>query len=80
MSQIFLKVDCLSKVVSIRVPEWVDEKKLREIINRALAEISPRIMSIDKLREVLGVEELEEEISDDVYVREKEKERVKWLY
>jgi len=70
----------LSKVVTIRVPEWVDEKKLREIINRALAEISPRIMSIDKLREVLGVEELEEEISDDVYVREKEKERVKWLY
>ena len=70
----------MSKVVTIRVPEWVDEKKLREIINRALAEISPRIMSIDKLREVLGVEELEEEISDDVYVREKEKERVKWLY
>ncbi|NJE09186.1 hypothetical protein E3E31_11760 [Thermococcus sp. M39] len=70
----------MSKVVTIRVPEWVDEKKLREIINRALAEISPRIMSIDKLREILGVEELEEEISDDVYVREKEKERVKWLY
>jgi len=70
----------LSKIVTIRVPEWVDEKKLREIINRALAEISPRIMSIDKLREILGVEELEEEISDDVYVREKEKERIKWLY
>ena len=70
----------MSKIVTIRIPEWVDEKKLREIINRALAEISPRIMSIDKLREVLGVEELEEEISDDVYVREKEKERVKWLY
>ena len=70
----------MSKVVTIRVPEWVDEKKLREIINKALAEISPRIMSIDKLREVLGVEELEEEISDDVYVREKEKERIKWLY
>ncbi len=33
-----MKVDCLSKVVSIRVPEWVDEKKLREIINKALAE------------------------------------------
>ena len=70
----------MSKVVTIRVPEWVDEKKLREIINKALAEISPRIMSIDKLREVLGVEELEEEISDDVYIREKEKERIKWLY
>ena len=52
MSQIFLKEDCLSKVVTIRVPEWVDEKKLREIINRALGEISPRIMSIDKLREI----------------------------
>jgi len=75
-----LEVDCLSKVVTIRVPEWVDEKKLREIINRALGEISPRIMSIDRLREILGVEELEEEISDDVYVREKEKERIKWLY
>jgi len=24
----------LSKVVTIRVPEWVDEKKLREIINK----------------------------------------------
>jgi len=70
----------LSKVVTIRVPEWVDEEKLREIINMALAEISPRIMSINKLREILGVEEVEEEISDDVYVREKEKERVKWLY
>jgi len=73
-------VGCLSKVVTIRVPEWVDEEKLREIINMALAEISPRIMSINKLREILGVEEVEEEISDDVYVREKEKERVKWLY
>ncbi|HII61005.1 hypothetical protein [Pyrococcus horikoshii] len=70
----------MSKVVTIRVPEWVDEEKLREIINMALAEISPRIMSINKLREILGVEEVEEEISDDVYVREKEKERVKWLY
>ena len=70
----------MSKVVTIRVPEWVDEKKLREIINKALAEISPRIMSIDKLREILGVEELEEEISEDVYIREKEKERIKWLY
>ena len=28
----------MSKVVTIRVPEWVDEKKLREIINKALAE------------------------------------------
>ena len=70
----------MSKVVTIRVPEWVDEKKLREIINKALAEISPRIMSIDKLREILGVEELEEEISEDVYIREKEKGRIKWLY
>jgi len=33
-----LKVDCLSKVVTIRVPEWVDEKKLREIISKALVE------------------------------------------
>jgi len=70
----------LGKVITITVPEWVDEKRLREIINRALAEISPRIMSIDKLREILGVKELKEEISDDVYVREKEKERVKWSY
>lgn len=71
---------CLGKVITITVPEWIDEKRFREIINRALAEISPRIMSIDRLREILGVKELKEEISDDVYVREKEKERVKWSY
>ncbi|AMM54029.1 hypothetical protein TQ32_05745 [Pyrococcus kukulkanii] len=72
----------LSKVITIEVPDWVDEKKLKEAINRALAEISPKVMSIDKLREMLGIteDELEDEISHDFYVRNKEKERIKWLY
>ncbi|RLF88341.1 hypothetical protein DRN82_06490 [Thermococci archaeon] len=72
----------LSKVITIEVPDWVDEKKLKEVINRALAEISPKVMSIDKLREMLGIteDELEDEILQDFYVRNKEKERIKWLY
>lgn len=32
-------------------------------------------MHIDKLREILNVKELEEDISEEVYVREKERER-----
>ncbi|MFA4700342.1 hypothetical protein [Pyrococcus kukulkanii] len=72
----------LSKVITIEVPDWVDEKKLKEAINRALAEISPKVMSIDKLREMLGIteDELEDEILHDFYVRDKERERIKWLY
>ena len=72
----------MSKVITIEVPDWVDEKKLKEVINRALAEISPKVMSIDKLREMLGIteDELEDEILQDFYVRNKEKERIKWLY
>jgi len=75
-------VSLLSKVITIEVPDWVDEKKLKEVINRALAEISPKVMSIDKLREMLGIteDELEDEILQDFYVRNKEKERIKWLY
>ncbi|MFA4647423.1 hypothetical protein P8X24_09275 [Pyrococcus kukulkanii] len=72
----------MSKVITIEVPDWVDEKKLKEVINRALAEISPKVMSINKLREMLGIteDELEDEILQDFYVRNKEKERIKWLY
>ena len=72
----------MSKVITIEVPDWVNEKKLKEVINRALAEISPKVMSIDKLREMLGIteDELEDEILQDFYVRNKEKERIKWLY
>ncbi|WP_048146899.1 hypothetical protein [Pyrococcus abyssi] len=70
----------MSKVITIEVPEWVDEERLKTILNKVLMELSPKVMPVDKLREMLGVVELEEEITDHTYVREKEKERIKWLY
>ncbi|MFO7967392.1 MAG: hypothetical protein R6U44_07315 [Archaeoglobaceae archaeon] len=43
----------------------------KRALNKALLELSPKKMHIDKLREILNVEELEEDISEEVYVREK---------
>lgn len=66
--------------VTIKVPDWVDEEKLKEGFNRALLELSPKKMPIDRLREILEVKELEEDITEENYVREKEKEKIRWLY
>ncbi len=70
----------MTRTVSVKVPEWVDEKKFKEALNKALLELPPKKMHIDKLREILNVKELEEDISEKFYVREKEKDRLKWLY
>lgn len=70
----------MAHTVSVKVPEWVDEKKFKEALNKALLELSPKKMHIDRLREILNVKEVEEDISEGIYVREKEKDRLKWLY
>jgi hypothetical protein len=72
----------MGKVITISVPDWVDEKKFREAFLRALVESSPEEMSIDELRKLLGISKTEESIeipSGVEKIREKDKGRLKWL-
>ncbi|ASJ08391.1 hypothetical protein A3L11_03750 [Thermococcus siculi] len=72
----------MGKVITISVPDWVDEKKFREALLRALVESSPNEMSIDELRKLLGISKTEEsiEISSEIEkIREKDRGRLKWL-
>ncbi len=72
----------MGKVITISVPEWVDEKKFKDAFIRALIESSPEKISIDELRRLLGISETEEEIevSPEIEkIREKDRRRLKWL-
>ena len=68
------------KAISIKleVPEWIDEEKFAEKLKRIAEKIVyPEKLSAEEVREIFGT--FEEEI-EPVNVREKEKERIKWLY
>jgi hypothetical protein len=70
----------MGKVITISVPDWVDERKFREAFLRALMESSPEEMSIDELRKLLGISKTEEsiEIPKEIEkIREKDKGRLK---
>ena len=77
-----IKVDTV-KTITIEVPDWIDEKKLREAITKAISEVlSRKEMTIDEIRKILGIrpENLTEELEviDVKKLREKEKDRLKW--
>ncbi len=63
----------MTHTISVKVPDWADKKKFKEALNKALLELSPKKMHIDKLREILNIEELEEDISEEFYVRERQR-------
>ncbi|ASJ01590.1 hypothetical protein [Thermococcus gorgonarius] len=72
----------MSKIVTISVPDWVNEKKFKEAFMRALLESTPESMSADEVRRLLGIKEVEEEIDvpkELEWIREKDRERLKWL-
>ena len=72
----------MGKVITISVPEWVDEKKFKDAFIRALIESSPEKISIEELRKVLGISETGEEVEippEIENIREKERRRLKWL-
>ncbi len=72
----------MGKVITISVPEWVDEKKFKDAFIRALIESSPGKMSVDELRELIGMSETGEEIEVPQKIeniREKDRRRLKWL-
>ena len=70
------------KTITIEVPDWIDEEKLREAITKAINEVlSRKEMTIKEMRKILGIkpEDLTEELEIiDVELREKEKGRLKW--
>ena len=71
----------MTKTITIEIPEWVDEEKLRKAISEAISQaLSPKEVSIEELRRILKIkpEELKEELEIDVDIeklREKEKKR-----
>ncbi|NJF25032.1 hypothetical protein [Thermococcus sp. Bubb.Bath] len=52
----------MGKVITVSVPDWVDEKKFREAFLWALLESSPEKVSVDELRELIGISETEESV------------------
>ncbi len=70
----------MGKIITVSVPEWVDEKKFREALKKALLESSPSKMSVEEIRKILGVTELREDVEVSEDVRKKEKRRLEWLY
>jgi len=68
--------------VKIEVPDWVDERVLEKMIRRALREVvPPSELSADEAKEIFGVieEGMNIKAEDALKLREKEKERLKWL-
>jgi len=69
--------------VKVRAPDWVDEKALERVIRRALRQvIPPPELSAEEVEETFGVmkEDVNIKIEDISRLREKEKERLRWLY
>lgn len=52
----------MGKVITISVPDWVDEKKFKEAFMRALLESSPEKMNIEEIRRLLDVKETSENV------------------
>jgi len=72
----------MGKIITLSVPDWVDEKRFKEAFMRALLESTPERLSVEELRKLLGIEETEDEIEvpEEVEnVRKKDRERIKWL-
>jgi hypothetical protein len=72
----------MGKIVTVSVPDWVDERKFKEAFIRALLESTPEKMSVEELRKLLKIEETEDEIEipkELENIRKKDRERVGWL-
>ncbi|ASJ11605.1 hypothetical protein [Thermococcus thioreducens] len=72
----------MSKIITLSVPDWVDEKRFKEAFMRALLESTPERLSAEELRKLLGIKETEDEIEvpkEAENVRKKDRERIKWL-
>lgn len=68
------------KAISIKleVPEWIDEEKFGARLKRIAEKMAyPEKLSAEEVRAIFGT--FEEEI-EPVDVREKEREKIKWLY
>ena len=73
----------MGKVIQIEVPNWVDEEKLRNAIVQAISHATKEL-PIEEVRKILGIrqEDLTEELEVENVekLREREKDRLKWLY
>ncbi len=73
----------MGKVIQIEVPDWVDEEKLRNAIVQAISQTTKEL-PIEEVRKILeiGPEDLTEELEVENVekLREREKDRLKWLY
>ncbi len=69
------------KTITIEVPDWIDEEKLRDAITKAISEVlSRKEMTINGIRRMLGIkpEELTEELEIVNVEKLREKDRLKW--
>ena len=73
----------MGKVIQIEVPDWVDEEKLRNAIVQAISQTTKEL-PIEEVRKILEIrpEDLTEELEVENIekLREREKDRLKWLY
>jgi DNA-binding transcriptional regulator YiaG len=71
------------KTITIQIPDWMDEEKLRKAILQAVSQATKEL-SIEEVRKMLGIkpEDLTEEleVEDVEELRKREKGRLKWSY
>jgi len=77
------KQEVMVKTITIQIPDWMDEEKLRKAIIQAISQATKEL-SIEEVRKMLGIkpEDLTEELEVENVekLREREKGRLKWLY
>ncbi len=65
------------KTITIRVPDWVSVEEVERLVRVVYGERDR--VSAEELRRILGVEP-RDSVEIPVNVREKDRERIKWLY
>ena len=77
------KQEVMVKTITIQIPDWMDEEKLRKAIIQAISLVTKEL-SIEEVRKMLGIkpEDLTEELEVENVekLRERERGRLKWLY
>ena len=74
------KQEVMTKTITIQIPDWMDEEKLRKAIIQAISQATKEL-SIEDVRKMLGIkpEDLTEELEvNDVEKLREMEGRLKW--
>ena len=68
----------MGKTITIEVPDWVSKEDVERLVRIVYGERSR--ISAEELRKMLGIEPRDKVDVPSMNVREKDRERIRWLY